>query len=129
MEPVTYLVGLAGVLIGYLWFLLNRREASYAAAMSLTVSRRQQAQYNRRGFDLNRWHYLLDEANSLRREIMAIANEYDVEWSEKQDTQDENVIQALKDRHGRRGAPRDEDDDEEGDGDEHRERRPKRKSD
>lgn len=108
MEPVTYLVGLAGVLIGYLWFLLNRREASYQAAMSLTVSRRQQAQYLRRGFDLQRYTHMLDEATALRREIMAIANEYDVEWSEKDDTQDEGVIKALKEH--RRGGGKNDDD-------------------
>lgn len=97
MEPVTYLVGMAGVLIGYVWFLMNRREASYQSAMNLTVSRRQHAYYNKRGFNLQKFNYVVDEANQLRRDIMAIANEYDVDWDEKADAQDESVVKALKD--------------------------------
>ena len=55
MEPVTYLVGMAGVLIGYVWFLMNRREASYQSAMNLTVSRRQSVAYEKRGFNLQKF--------------------------------------------------------------------------
>ena len=97
MEPVTYLVGMAGVVIGYIWFLMNRREASYQSAMNLTVSRRQQVYYNQRGFNLHKFNYLVDEANHLRREILSIASEYDVEWDERHDAQDDTVIKALKD--------------------------------
>lgn len=111
MEPITYLVGLAGLLGGYGWFLLNRREASYQSAMNLTVSRRQSALYERRGFDLRRWQYLVDEANSLRREIMAIASEYDVDWNELQDAKSEEVVKALRDQRNvqQTGGPSEED--------------------
>ena len=98
MEPVTYLVGMAGVVIGYAWFLMNRREASYQSAMNLTVTRRQNAAYNKRGFNLQKFHYLVDEANHLRREIMVVANEYDVDWDEKADARDESVVKALKEQ-------------------------------
>lgn len=103
MEPVTYLVGLGGILTGYAWFLFNKREASYRSAMNLTVSRRQNKLYEERGFDLRRWEYAMEEANALRREILAVAGEYDVEWDEKRDSRDEKVIVALKEhRHAKR---------------------------
>ena len=113
MEPVTYLVGLAGLLGGYGWFLLNRREVSYQSAMNLTVSRRQSALYERRGFDLRKWHYLVDEANTLRREILAIASEYDVDWHETQDTKDEGVIRALRDNRNEQKSKKPDDDKDE----------------
>lgn len=119
-----YLVGLVSVLMGYLWFLLNRREASYQSAMNLTVSRRQQHQYNKRNFNLHKWQYLVDEGNHLRKEILAIANEYDVEWNEATDSHDESVIKALKDqRHNKKNG---RDDDDEGDRDEDEDDRGKR---
>ena len=103
MEPVTYLVGMAGVLMGYVWFLMNRREASYQSAMNLTVSRRQSAQYDKRGFNLQKFNYLVDEASHIRREIMAIANEYDVDWDERADAKDASVVKALKE-HRQNGS-------------------------
>lgn len=111
-------MGLFGILMGYLWFLLNRREASYQSAMNLTVSRRQQHQYNIRNFNLQKWQYLVEEGNHLRREIIAIANEYDVQWDEHTDAQDESVVKALKEhRHGKKKGKEDDgdiDDDYEG---------------
>ena len=96
MEPVTYLVGLAGFVGGYAWFLLNKREASYRSAMNLTVSRRQNKLYESRGFDVRKWEYLMEEANVLRREIIAIASEYDTEWDAEKDLKDEKVVHALR---------------------------------
>ncbi|KAI9752993.1 MAG: CAAX farnesyltransferase (FTase) subunit beta [Chaenotheca gracillima] len=96
MEPVTYLVGMGTVMGGYLWFLYHNREASYRSAMNLTVSRRQTKLYQTRNFDLQKWEALIEEGNNLRREIKAVAEEYDVEWDEKADEGDENVTEALK---------------------------------
>ncbi|KAF2749535.1 hypothetical protein M011DRAFT_456984 [Sporormia fimetaria CBS 119925] len=96
MEPVTYLVGLSTLIAGYVWFLYHNREVSYRSAMNFTISRRQQKLYAQRGFDLQRWEMLVDEGNALRREIKAVANEYDVEWDELQDEKDEKVAEALK---------------------------------
>lgn len=109
---MQYLVGLAGLLGGYAWFLANNREASYRSAMNLTVSRRQARLYEAKGFDLNKYNYLVDEGNSLRKEIMAIASEYDVEWDEKRDAQDERVVEALKEnREDKKKKKKDDDDD------------------
>ena len=131
MEPVTYLVGLAGILGGYGWFLFNRREASYQSAMNLTVSRRQSALYEARGFDLKKWEYLVEEGNHLRREIRAIAAEYDVEWNEKEDAADKQVVQALREhRKGKKGKGQgvgDEDERDEGNESDDEKERPKKR--
>jgi hypothetical protein len=81
---------------GYVWFLYHNREVSYRSAMNFTISRRQSKLYAQRGFDLRKWEMLVDEGNALRKEIKAVANEYDVEWDELQDEKDEKVAEALK---------------------------------
>jgi hypothetical protein len=96
MEPVTYLVSLSTLMGGYLWFLYHNREVSYRTAFNLNISRRQTKLYQSRGLDLQRWEALVDEANSLRKEIKAVAAEYDVDWNEKSDEQDDAVTEALK---------------------------------
>ena len=85
--------------------------------MNLTVSRRQNKLYQSRGFDLTRWESLVEEGNALRKEIKAVASEYDVDWDEKRDEQDEKVTEALrevreekeKDKAGK-GKKKEEDD-------------------
>ena len=115
MEPITYLAGLSAAMLGYLWFLYHNREVSYRSALNLTVSRRQNTLYEKRGFDLRKWEALIEEANALRREIKIVAEEYDVEWDEKQDEGSEEVHDALKeerDRNKKRGRDDDGDDDD-----------------
>jgi hypothetical protein len=70
-------------MLGYLWFLYHNREVSYRSALNLTVSRRQTVLYEKHKFDMRKWENLIEEANALRKEIKAIADEYDVEWDEK----------------------------------------------
>lgn len=84
------------MICGYLWFLYHNREVSYRTALNLTISRRQTKLYQAKGFDLQKWESLVDEGNTLRREIKAIAQEYDVDWDEKVDEKDETVTTALK---------------------------------
>ena len=101
MEPVTYLVGLSTLIGGYMWFLWHNREVSYRQAMSITISKRQSKLYESKGFDLLHWEAMIEEANALRKEIKAVASEYDVMWDEKQDTGDEEVSNAMrKERQG-----------------------------
>ena len=102
-------------MLGYLWFLYHNREVSYRAALNLTVSRRQNTLYAAKGFDVQRWESLIEEANNLRREIKNIANEYDVEWDEKVDEQSEEVHNALKE--DRRKNKNKDDDADDGDDD------------
>ncbi len=64
--------------------------------MNFTISRRQHALYQSRGFDPVRWQALVEEGNQLRREIKAVANEYDVEWDEMEVEKDEKVKDALR---------------------------------
>lgn len=96
MEPVTYLIGLSALMGGYLWFLYHNREVSYKAALNITISRRQNKLYEARGFNLERWQSLIEEGNALRKEVKAVAAEYDVEWDEKADEHSEEVSKALK---------------------------------
>lgn len=96
MEPVTYLVSLSTLMGGYLWFLYHNREISYRSALDFTISARQKKLYQHHKVDLQLWETLIDEGNSLRREIKNIAAEYDAEWNERADEQDESVTEALK---------------------------------
>lgn len=91
---------------------------SYRSALNLTISRRQTALYQAKGFDLQRWESSIQEGNALRNEIKAVAKEYDVDWDEKVDEKDEKVTNALKKVRDREKAERngkdkrnDEDDD------------------
>ncbi|KAL2260853.1 hypothetical protein VTK26DRAFT_5035 [Humicola hyalothermophila] len=102
VEPITYLAGLTTIMGGYLWFLYISKDLSYKAAMNVTVSRRQHALYEARGFDSNKWEQMLQEANALRREIKAIAVEYDVDWDEARDIGDE-VKEVLDEERTREG--------------------------
>ncbi len=102
-------------MLGYLWFLYHNREVSYRAALNLTVSRRQNTLYQDRGFDVQKWEGLIEEANALRKEIKGVAEEYDVEWDEKADEGSEKVHAALKkdrDRKGRRRSTEEEEDED-----------------
>ncbi|KAL2022179.1 hypothetical protein VTK56DRAFT_6008 [Thermocarpiscus australiensis] len=102
VEPVTYLAGLTTIMGGYLWFLYISKDLSYKAAMNVTVSRRQHALYEARGFDLHKWEQLVQEANALRREIKVIAVEYDVDWDEARDVGD-GVKEVLDEERTKQG--------------------------
>ncbi|KAF1936150.1 hypothetical protein EJ02DRAFT_459776 [Clathrospora elynae] len=113
MEPVTYLVGLSTLIGGYMWFLYHNREVSYRSAMNFTVSRRQHKLYSQYNFDLRKWEILIEDGNALRKEIKAVANEYDVEWDELQEEKDEKVAEALKDDRKKKEAGKSDDKDDE----------------
>ena len=74
----------------------------------MTISARQTKLYQRHGFDLAKWEGLVEQANALRREIKAVAEEYDVEWDELTDTKDEGVVEAMNEA---RDAKEDDEDD------------------
>ncbi|KAH7083183.1 hypothetical protein BKA63DRAFT_561368 [Paraphoma chrysanthemicola] len=115
MEPVTYLVGLSTLIGGYMWFLYHNREVSYRSAMNFTISRRQQKLYQSKNFDLRKWEVLIDDGNTLRKEIKAVANEYDVEWDELQDEDSQKVSDALrKERKKQKKGEKSGDKDDEG---------------
>ncbi|KAG0652949.1 Calcium uniporter [Hyphodiscus hymeniophilus] len=115
MEPITYLAGLSTIMLGYLWFLYHNREVSYQSALNLTVSRRQNALYQARGFDLRKWERLIEEANALRKEIKIVADEYDVEWDEKSDEISEEVHDALKEERDKSKSEKDDKDEDDKD--------------
>ncbi|KAJ6786245.1 hypothetical protein PWT90_04917 [Aphanocladium album] len=116
VEPITYLAGLTTIMAGYLWFLFISRDLSYKAAMNVTVSKRQNALYLERGFNIGKWEQLVQEANSLRRELKVIASEYDVEWDEMKDLGGWEVKEALESedqKKKRKEKEEDEDDEDE----------------
>lgn len=117
MEPVTYLVGLSTLIAGYMWFLYHNREVSYRSAMNITISRRQQRLYEIKGFDLARWEALIEEGNALRKEIKAVASEYDVEWDERADEKDPEVVKALREDRKNSKKTKKKKDEDEGDDD------------
>lgn len=79
-----------------MWFLYHNREVSYRSALNLTISRRQTKLYQKKGFDIQKWDTLIEEANGYRKEIKQIANEYDVDWDETEDEKDERVTEAMR---------------------------------
>jgi len=96
VEPVTYLVGLTTIMGGYLWFLYISRDLNYRAILNVTVSRRQNALYQAKGFDIERWEHLVHDVNGLRKEIRFVANEYDADWDETKDLGGEEVVEVLE---------------------------------
>ncbi|KAF7986011.1 hypothetical protein HWV62_41344 [Athelia sp. TMB] len=79
MEPITYLSGLSTVVCGYLWFLYQGREVSYASVLDRSVSARREALYKSRGLDVDAWLELVAEKRRLKGEIGRIAEDYDEE--------------------------------------------------
>ncbi|KAM3439893.1 hypothetical protein MY4824_002400 [Beauveria thailandica] len=114
VEPITYLAGLTTIMAGYLWFLFISRDLSYKAAMNVTVSKRQNALYLERGFNIGKWEQLVQEANAMRRELRIIASEYDVEWEEVKDLGGWEVKEALEneDEKTKTAKDRDKEDDD-----------------
>ncbi len=119
LTSLQYLVGLSTLILGYLWFLYHNREVSYRSALNLTISRRQTKLYQTKGFDIQRWESLIEEGNALRKEIKAIAQEYDVDWDETVDEKDKRVTEALKQvrnekksKNGGDGKKQDEEDEQ-----------------
>jgi len=113
---MQYLVGLSTLICGYLWFLYHNREVSYRSALNLTITRKQAKLYQQRGFDVQKWDSLIEEANAYRKEIKQIASEYDVDWDEKADEKDEQVTEAMrKVRSDKNSEGKDKDEKEEED--------------
>ncbi|ORY64498.1 uncharacterized protein BCR38DRAFT_342782 [Pseudomassariella vexata] len=97
VEPVTYLAGLTTIMGGYLWFLFISKDLSYRAALNMTITRRQNALYETRGFDPAKWETLVQDANGLRHEIRVIAQEYDVDYDEYKDLGMTDEVQEVLD--------------------------------
>ena len=109
---LQYLVGLSTLIGGYVWFLYHNREVSYRSAMNFTISRRQQKLYQQHNFDVRKWEVLIEDGNALRKEIKAVANEYDVEWDELKEEKDQKVVEALRKDRKKKEGKKDKDDDE-----------------
>ena len=95
MEPITYLTGLGTVISGYLWFLWHNREVSYRSVLTETTSRRQQKLYVERGFDVERYHELIDEVKELRKAIKRVAWDYELTWDQGNTSAGKHATRAL----------------------------------
>ncbi|KAG0124231.1 hypothetical protein HOY82DRAFT_193646 [Tuber indicum] len=85
MEPVAYLVGLSTVIVGYLLLLYGGRGVPCRSVLRMDVSKRRMKLYREKGFGIDKWEELVNEGRALRKEIKAIAEEYDVDWDERSD--------------------------------------------
>jgi hypothetical protein len=85
--------------------------------MNFTISRRQQKLYQQHNFDLRKWEVLIEDGNALRKEIKAVANEYDVEWDELKEEKDHKVVEALRKDRKKKESPKEKDDEKKKDSD------------
>ncbi|CAJ2511713.1 Uu.00g073380.m01.CDS01 [Anthostomella pinea] len=127
VEPVTYLAGLTTIMGGYLWFLFISRDLSYQAALKITVSRRQHALYQARGFEPQKWELLVNEANALRKEIRIVAEEYDVDYDEAKDLGGEEVKEILEAEEDKKTRGKSDEDDDDSDSSKKDRAKPKEK--
>lgn len=69
--------------------------------------------------DIQKWEFLIEEGNRLRREVKMIADEYDVEWDETKDEGDHKVVKALREerKKDKKKKEKEEEDDEDEDDD------------
>ena len=77
-------------------FLYHTRGVSFRSALDLTISRCQSKPHEARGFSLPLWEGLSEDGHAIRKEIKAVASEYDVEWNERANERDEVVTKALR---------------------------------
>lgn len=125
MEPATYLVGLGTLMAGYSWFLVHNREVSYRTVLNETTTKRQQRLYNEKGFNVERFQELIDEAKQLRKAIKLVAEDYDLEWDQgdtqngKQHKKALDVVRKAEAREESASSTKKKDKDKEEDEDEH----------
>lgn len=113
VEPITYLAGLTTIMGGYLYFLFISKDLSYRAAMNMTITRRQKALYESKGFEPQKWEQLVQDANELRTEIRMIAEEYDVDYDETKDLGNADVQEVLDNEYEKKnGKDKDADEDQ-----------------
>lgn len=118
MEPITYLTGLGTAIAGYIWFLWHNREVSYRTVLTETTSKRQHKLYAERGFNIEHYQELIEDAKDLRKEIKRVACDYDLTWDQgdtdagKQSKRALQIVRKVEAREQRR-AEREEDEDEE----------------
>ena len=96
MEPITYLTGFGMVIGSYIWFLWHHREVSYRSVLTETTSRRQQKLYHERGFDIEVYHELIEDAKELRRAIKQVAWDYELAWDQSKTLPCGKFDKALK---------------------------------
>ncbi|ORY05782.1 hypothetical protein K493DRAFT_33543 [Basidiobolus meristosporus CBS 931.73] len=77
MEPVAYFTSIGMGIVGYLYFLITKREYTYEALAHYAVSQRQMRLYIKHGLDINQYQSLVSEAKELERRIEDVRDDYD----------------------------------------------------
>ena len=119
MEPITYLTGLGTAIAGYIWFLWHNREVSYRTVLTESTSKRQQKLYVERGFNIERYQELIEDAKDLRKEIKRVAWDYDLTWDQgdtdagKQSKRALQIVRKVEAREQQRAVHDEEEDYEE----------------
>ncbi len=114
MEPITYLTGLGGAIAGYIWFLWHNREVSYRTVLTESTTHRQHKLYAERGFNIEHYQELIEDAKELRRDIKRVAWDYDLTWDQgdtdagKQSKRALQIVRKVETREKRKFAEGDE---------------------
>ncbi|ORX92541.1 hypothetical protein K493DRAFT_316541 [Basidiobolus meristosporus CBS 931.73] len=77
MEPVAYFTSIGMGIVGYLYFLITKREYTYEALAHYAVSQRQMKLYIKHGLDINQYQNLVNEAKKLERKIDKVRDDYE----------------------------------------------------
>ena len=98
MEPVTWTVGFGSVLTSAAFLAYHNREVSYSSLLDLSITARQRTLYEKHGLDIDRWTEMVAEAKTLRREIIRIAADYDIEWKGELENLAEQARKPIAER-------------------------------
>ncbi|KAK9767213.1 hypothetical protein K7432_003138 [Basidiobolus ranarum] len=77
MEPVAYFTSIGMGIVGYLYFLITKREYTYEALAHYAVSQRQMRLYVNNDLNINQYQNLVSEAKELERRIEDVRDDYD----------------------------------------------------
>ena len=79
MEPISYFITFGTGILGYMFYTVTRREATWESLGSMTVSRRQMKLYTLHRFDLRRYVDVNAELEELQGRLAGIRHEYGVD--------------------------------------------------
>lgn len=77
MEPVCYFMSTANAILGYIWYIIFKKDYTYESLANITATKRQQKLYTRHGLNLVEWSNLKDKVTEIEAELESIRQEYD----------------------------------------------------
>ncbi|KAK9768893.1 hypothetical protein K7432_000122 [Basidiobolus ranarum] len=76
MEPFTYFSGIGAATIGYLYFLVTKRDFTTDSVSNMAATQRQIKLYVENGLNIDLYQHLTQQANRVREEIDRIRTSY-----------------------------------------------------